>query len=255
MNTHVGRALALMLALASPAVPAWTPVSGTELLSPELRRMQEDEFENPGMLMVDEGRAAFAEPGFNGKSCASCHGEDGEGLDRARIAAYPVWDPETRGPMNLRMRIDRCRQTGMDEFPEPYESRLLLALETFSRYKARGTPVQVSVEGPMKAHYEAGRRLFETRMGQLDLACVLCHETWVGRHLRSQVLTQGQTNAFPAYRLTTGRVTGLHRKFTDCLITLRAEPWPVGSPEYLDLEVYMAARGNGLPIETPGIRR
>lgn len=28
-----------------------------------------------------------------------------------------------------------------------------------------------------------------------------------------------------------------------------------GAPEYLDLELFMAARASGLPIETPGVRR
>jgi sulfur-oxidizing protein SoxA len=28
-----------------------------------------------------------------------------------------------------------------------------------------------------------------------------------------------------------------------------------GSPEYLDLELYLAWRAQGLPVETPGVRR
>lgn len=32
-------------------------------------------------------------------------------------------------------------------------------------------------------------------------------------------------------------------------------PVSVGSEEFINLEVYLNARGNGLPIETPGIRR
>jgi sulfur-oxidizing protein SoxA len=30
---------------------------------------------------------------------------------------------------------------------------------------------------------------------------------------------------------------------------------PAGSKEYLDLELFLAWRGKGLPIETPGVRR
>jgi sulfur-oxidizing protein SoxA len=35
---------------------------------------------------------------------------------------------------------------------------------------------------------------------------------------------------------------------------MRAEPFGAGSPEYIALELYLAWRGNGLPIETPAVR-
>ncbi len=250
------KAAAMLLLLAvSAGVPAREPESGYRLLSPEMQEMQDDEFTNPGMLTVEAGRELFAQPGLSEEACADCHGAEGERLDPGRIAAYPVYDGERRAVLTLRGQINVCRDQRMDEFPEPYESQDLLALETFVRYLARGEPVRVDTQGPMAEHFERGRRLFETRFGQLNLSCAHCHEVYPGFRLRSQTLSQGQTNAFPAYRLTPGRVSGLHRKFIDCYITLRAEPYPVGSPEYTDLEVYMTARGNGLPIETPGIRR
>ncbi len=36
---------------------------------------------------------------------------------------------------------------------------------------------------------------------------------------------------------------------------LRAEMPPYGAQELLELELYLAWRGSGLPIETPGVRR
>jgi sulfur-oxidizing protein SoxA len=249
-------AIALPLLLAGAAESrAEEPVSGYRLLSPEMQEMQDDEFTNPGMLTVEAGREFFSQPGLNGRACADCHGVGGSGLEVERIASYPIYDPESQRVLTLRAQIDACRDERMEEFPEPYESRDLLALETFVRYLARGEPVQVELQGPISDHYERGKAMFETRFGQLNMSCAHCHEIYPGFRLRSQTLSQGHTNAFPAYRLTPGRVVGLHRKFVDCYITLRAEPYPVGSPEYIDLEVYMTARGNGLPIETPGIRR
>ena len=47
----------------------------------------------------------------------------------------------------------------------------------------------------------------------------------------------------------------LHEKFVGCYGTLRAMPYEPGSEEYIDLEVYLTARGNGLRIETPSIGR
>jgi sulfur-oxidizing protein SoxA len=36
---------------------------------------------------------------------------------------------------------------------------------------------------------------------------------------------------------------------------IRAEPFAAGSPELLNLELYLAVRGRGLPVETPAVRR
>jgi sulfur-oxidizing protein SoxA len=36
---------------------------------------------------------------------------------------------------------------------------------------------------------------------------------------------------------------------------VRAELLPQGSSEFLDLELYVAWRASGMPIETPGVRR
>ena len=36
---------------------------------------------------------------------------------------------------------------------------------------------------------------------------------------------------------------------------VRAEPYPFGADAYVDLEVYLAWRGRGLPVETPAVRR
>jgi len=38
-------------------------------------------------------------------------------------------------------------------------------------------------------------------------------------------------------------------------MAVRAEPYPYGAQEYVNLELYLAWRAQGLPIETPGVRR
>lgn len=74
-------------------------------------------------------------------------------------------------------------------------------------------------------------------------------------HLRGHVLSQAQVNGFPIYRITDGKIMCLHEKFVGCYGTLLALPYQLGSEEFIDLEVFMTARGNGLPVETPAIRR
>jgi L-cysteine S-thiosulfotransferase len=35
---------------------------------------------------------------------------------------------------------------------------------------------------------------------------------------------------------------------------VRAEPYPLGSPEFVDLELFLMFRAWGMPIETPAVR-
>ncbi|MFO8026007.1 sulfur oxidation c-type cytochrome SoxA [Thiohalophilus sp.] len=222
-------------------------------MSEDLRQMQDDDFANPGMMAVDRGHELFQKPGFNGKSCATCHGDNGEKLDPEQVAAYPKYDAE-QGPVTLQSQINQCYADRQEEFPLLYDADELIALETFVRHRARGEKVNVDISGPIRKHYEAGKEIFHTRIGQRDMACVHCHETYVGQRLRGQILNQAQINGFPIYRVTDGTIMSLHEKFIGCYGTLRAMPYEPGSQEYIDLEIYMSARGNGLPIETPGVR-
>lgn len=250
------RVLIFALLGLSAAALAWDkPVSGRAYLPEQMQRMQDDEFENPGMETVEEGGTLFRTPGYNGKSCASCHGEDGSKLDPKAIARYPVYSAVHRGPLTLQQRIAYCREQRLDEFPLPYDDPQLIALETYVRHLARGEQVNVDVNGPLRPWYESGKALYHTRIGQLDMSCQHCHDRYVDLKLRDQVLNQGHSNAFPTYRLLSSAVSSLHGKFRDCYATLRALPYPVGSDEFIALEVYLNARGNGLAIETPGIRR
>jgi sulfur-oxidizing protein SoxA len=41
----------------------------------------------------------------------------------------------------------------------------------------------------------------------------------------------------------------------NCNIGVRAEPYAYGAQEYVNLELFLAWRASGLPIETPGVRR
>lgn len=234
---------------------ALEPVSGYQYLSPEARAMQDDEFENPGMVAVDEGRRLFNEMREDEEyACASCHESNGVGLDRKKIAAYPQYDENRGGLVTLQDQVGYCWEIKMDRFPESYDAPELVALETFVRNKANGIAVNVKVSPGMDALLKEGEQLFNTRFGQLDMSCAHCHVQHQGQYLRGQVLTQGHTNGFPEYRLEKGRITSLHKRLRECFISFRAEPFDPGSEEFKLLELYTAYRGNGLEIETPAVR-
>ncbi len=230
------------------------PVSGYAYISQDTQEMQDDEFANPGMTTVDKGRALFHAVAENGKNCASCHGEDGVSLKKSRIAEYPIYSYESQRPITLQEQVNICWQDKLDNIPFIYDCADAVALETYVRYLARGEVINVDVSGPMQPYFKAGEELYNMRVGQLDMACIHCHVYHQGQKLRGQTLSQGHSNGFPEYRLQTGQITSLHRRFTECFVTFRAKPFDLGSEDFINLEIYVHARGNGLKIETPAVR-
>lgn len=244
----------IFMAFSSALAQAEAPRSGYEYLGESTQEMQDDEFANPGMVEVEKGRKLFNTPGDNGKSCATCHGENGEKLDPKKIARYPVYNEEFGEPFTLQKQINLCWEDQLDSVPFIDDCVEIVALETFVRHKAKGETVNVDVTGPLKPYYEAGKELYNTRFGQLDMACKHCHDYNADKKLRGQVLSQGQSNGFPEYRLGTSRITSLQRRLRECFVSFRASPFNFGAKEWINLEVYLHARGNGLPIETPAVR-
>ena len=235
------------------AIPPDQLKSGSAFLGEDLRALQADEFANPGMLWVERGEKLWREPaGKKGLACASCHKE----VNMRWVAArYPRIDSRSRKLLDLEDRINRCRAERMNAEPLRYESDELLALTAFLARQSRGVPIAVSIEGPARAHFEAGRTSYHQRRGQMNLSCAHCHDAQWGKRLLSETISQGHPNAYPAYRLEWQTVGSLQRRMRACLSGIRAEMLPYGAQEYLDLELYLAWRAQGLPIETPGVRR
>lgn len=227
-------------------------MSGYLFMSPETRVLQDDDFLNPGFFAIDDGAALWTRAeGSAGQSCASCH----DLAAMAGVAArYPMFDAGLGRMVNLEGRINLERQR-MGAQPWAYESPELLAMTSYVSLQSRNMPMQVVVDGAATSHFEAGRAFWFQKRGQLNLACADCHDDRAGLRLRGDVISQGQVNAFPIWRLLWDDLGSRHRMFAWCNTSVRAEPYPLGSDEYLDLELYVAWRGRGLPIEAPGVRR
>ncbi|WP_198374437.1 sulfur oxidation c-type cytochrome SoxA [Neoroseomonas rubea] len=220
-----------------------------DYLSPELRAQQDDPSRHPGWLWVEEGEALWRR---GARSCASCHG-DIAGM-RGVSARYPTVAADG-ALLNLEGRIERCRTEHQGEAAFGYESEPLLSLTAAIAQRSRGLPVSVATDGPAAAFLEEGRRLFGMRQGQLNLSCGQCHDDNAGRRLRGDVISNGLPTGYPAYRLEWNTLGSLHRRLRACSLGVRAEQFPLGSPEYLALELLLAARANGQPVEAPGLRR
>jgi sulfur-oxidizing protein SoxA len=229
--------------------------SGVEFAGAEVRALQQDDFANPGMHWVARGEKLWNTPaGKNDKSCASCH-ERAEAGMKGVATRYPRTDPGAAQLINLEGRINVCRARRQDAEPFKYESDELLALTTYVAFQSRGMPMNVTVDRQNQANFERGQEFYYRRMGQMNLSCAHCHERNWGRKLLAETISQGHGNGYPAYRLEWQTTGSLHRRLRSCLYGVRAEMLPAGSPEYVDLELFLAWRAMGLPIETPGVRR
>ncbi|UJS22561.1 sulfur oxidation c-type cytochrome SoxA [Thiothrix winogradskyi] len=249
----------LALSLLITAGMAWADApspakSGYEFVKEETRAMQDDEFQNPGFIAVEEGRGLFNSQPASGKSCGSCHGDDGAKLEAKNLARYPIYDKELGGIVRLDDRINVCREKQSGEKPFPAYSKELLALETFVRHLAIGEPVNVQTDGEMADLLKKGEDLYKIRFGLIDMSCAHCHDSYPGQFIRGQKISQGQGNGFPAYRLDTGEMANLDLRIKQCLVLMRAEPFAPDAEESKLLGAYIMSRSNGLKIETPALR-
>lgn len=229
-------------------------VSGYWFRTKETQAIQDDDFNNPGFFAIEQGEQLWSTPdGAAGKSCASCH-QDAAVAMKGVGAAMPKWNAALAKPVNLEQQINICRTERMGAKAWAFGSAELTAMTAYVRFQSRGMPVAPRVDGPMTPWFERGRRLYYTRNGQLDLACASCHEKNYGKYLRADFLSQGQSNGFPVYRLREQRLVPLHERIEGCIFNVRGIPYAPLSDDAVALELYLAWRGSGLPVETPAVR-
>ena len=231
-----------------------TIYSGWHFRGEETRRMQEDDFDNPGMIFVDAARAAWeTAEGSAEKSCASCHENAEDSMVGVR-ATYPKWNADAGEVRTVEMQINDCRENRMGAEPWKYTGGDMVNMTALIASVSRGMPINVAIDGPAREMWEAGKDLYYTRTGQLELSCANCHEDNYGNMIRADHLSQGQINGFPVYRLKNTKLNAVHARFKGCVRDTRAETYAPGSDEFVALELYVASRGNGLSVEGPSIR-
>lgn len=228
------------------------PTSGFEFLSEANQRLQQDEFANPGYLWVERGRELFSRSAAADKACSDCHTVK----EMASVAfGYPQYDEERDALVDLTQQINECRTERQQASRLDYDSETMLALTTWLSELSRGERIRVNVTDQTRPFFEEGRDFYYRRRGQLNLSCANCHEQSVGKRLHGEVISEGHSNGYPAYRHIWETLGSLHRLFRWCNEAVRAEPFEKGSPEYVNLEYFLKWRGNGLTVETPAVRR
>jgi sulfur-oxidizing protein SoxA len=231
-------------------------LSGWHYRTDGTRSLQQDSFDNPGMLGVEEGEEYWnTVEGTMGKSCASCHGDASESMAGVG-ASYPKWSEATGKPINVELQINQCRVENMGAEPYAFDKKGQKPLTAYIKHQSIGTPVAMNLEeGEMQKWWEQGKETYYKRTGQLDMSCAGCHEVNNGKNIRADHLSQGNVNGFPTYRLKQSNLVSLHNRFRGCIRDTRAEFPAAFSDELMGLEVYTTWRGTGLSVETPAVRQ
>jgi L-cysteine S-thiosulfotransferase len=245
---------------ARPPAKPYTPNelrSGATFMPPHLQRLQADDDQNPAMLWVDSGRALFE------RDCKSCHTEArGLATKLPRILSAAESSSGAIGSVvTLESQINRCQSTrvktqrGVAAASYPLESEPLLSLAAYVAYSSRGMKQAPVANVETTPAWQRARVMFFAVQGKLDFSCASCHDKMAGKRVRTQAISQGHGVGFPSYRVEWQTLGSLNRRLRACFFGMEANTPAASDPILADLELYLAWRAQGLPIEAPAVRR
>ena len=225
-------------------------------MTPSTQAMQRDDTQNPGDAVGRDGEALWhRKAGAADKSCADCHG-DAPASMRGVAARYPAFD----APLAAAGRPGAAHQpvpgaaTARDAAARAKADELL-GLEASSRSSRAGLPIAPPPDPRLaRVARRAARSCYRQRIGQLDLACAQCHDDNAGRRLGGSVIPQGASDRRTRSTGWSGRAGLAAAAPARVPDRVRAEPFAYGATELVELELYLAARAAGMPIETPAVR-
>jgi L-cysteine S-thiosulfotransferase len=239
-------------------------------MSSTLQALQDDPVRNPARLWVDGGAARWrTAAGSSGKSCQDCHGAamrtTGEpaapstGTDAVpslgdAAVRHPAWGEREGRALTLEQRVAACRTRRQGVAADALDGDTTMALHAHLVDAAKGRAIAPANDARMQTVRDEGRRLFDQRMGQLDLSCADCHDRHAGKRLGGSVIPQAHPTGYPQYRLQWQAMGTLERRLRNCMTGVRATPWPSGDAAWVALEAYLMQRAAGMPIESAAVR-
>ena len=209
----------------------------------------------PYEINIEDGEALFNEPFKNGNTYASCFENSGIAIRQN----YPYFDNDSGKVMTLELAINNCRKANGEKPLSYYKGGPMADISAYMAYTSRGKKFDVKIPNSQEAldAYEAGKKRYFTKVGQLNFSCADCHVYQTGTKLRADIPSPGigHTTHFPAYRSGAGRLVTLHERFAGCLNRVRAKPFKAQNEEYRNLEYFISYMSNGLEINGPGSRK
>jgi sulfur-oxidizing protein SoxA len=203
---------------------------------------------------MDKARALWKKPMKSGKTLASC-------LTRP-ATKYPYFSVKTQEVRTIELDINDClKKNGEEPIKNLKHGKMALLVAAFrEQYNGQAWNIDIDSPGAVAA-YEAGKKFYWTKRGQLNFSCANCHVHSAGNKLRGDVLSAGigHTTGFPVYRTKwalKGKPWGtVHRRYGGCNKQVRAKPFKPQSDQYRALEFYEAAISTGVPLKVPSQRQ
>ena len=238
-----------------PDTPVADFQNGVYSILPAAREQWEEIEEFPPYeLAIERGEEIYNKTFANGKSLASCFGDDG-----AVRSQYPNWDKDRGMVVTMELAINECLEAN-GEKPLKYKKGAIADVGAFMSYNSRGQKVNVEIpsDDPRAlAAYENGKEHFYTKRGQLNFACADCHMYTAGNMYRADTTSPafGHATSWPVFRSKWQSMGTLHRRFAGCHKNIRANPYKAQGEEYRNLEYFVTYMSNDLEFNGPAARK
>ncbi|MFT5482592.1 MAG: sulfur-oxidizing protein SoxA [Halieaceae bacterium] len=208
----------------------------------------------PYEIAVDDGEELYDRSFPGGGGYGDCLGDDAPSVKHR----FPYFDLSSGQVVTLEQTLNNCRQKAGLTLLD-YDGEEMAALMAHIAMESRGVEIAIEIPDDPRAlaAYEAGKRFYYERRGQLNFSCSSCHLQNVGMMLRAERLSAavGHTTHWPVYRGKWERVGVLHRRFQECNSQVRAEPLPQQSESYRNLEYFLSYMNTGMELNGPGTRK
>jgi len=208
----------------------------------------------PYEINIEQGEELFNVPFKNGNTYASCFRNNGIGIRQN----YPYFDEDKDEIITLELAINNCRKKNGEKPLSYYKGGPMADISAYMAYTSRGKIIDIEIPNyKAEEAYESGKKLYFTKVGQLNFSCADCHVYYPGTKLRADITSPaiGHPTHFPVYRSRAGRMVTLHERFAGCLNRVRAKPFKAQQDEYKNLEYFLTYMSNGLEINGPGSRK
>ncbi|MCF6300432.1 MAG: sulfur oxidation c-type cytochrome SoxA, partial [Proteobacteria bacterium] len=202
---------------------------------------------------IEDGQVLFETPFANGQSYKDCFENGGLAIKQT----YPKWDETEKTIITLEYDINRCREQN-DEKPLKYGVGDLAQISAYMAYTSRGKIIDLpEPAGDAITSYEAGRKYYYSKRGQLNMACANCHLSFANVKLRYEIPGPilGQVTHWPVYRSKWQHIGTLHQRFRGCNKQVHANPLPHQDEVYRNMEYFLSYMSKGLESNGPANRK
>ncbi|MHB1676050.1 MAG: sulfur oxidation c-type cytochrome SoxA [Sulfuriferula sp.] len=238
-----------------PSIPLDKYIYGALAFDPDSMAQYDSIMDFPPFgATIDQAQQMWRAPFKNGKTYASCFPDGGKNV----AGNYPYFDERKGKVVTFEMAINDCRIANGEPAYAYGDAATMGKLTAYARTLSDGMLMHIKVNGPgAKAAYDAGKKIFYARRGQLGYSCASCHVMSAGARYRSELLSPvvGQATHWPVFRGGDENLVTLQARFAGCDQMLRAQPFAIGGTEYNDLEYFYSYVSNGLPLKASVFRK